>query len=178
MRRAGGGRWWWVGLGDVKMEHSLIHWPATMPESTDEIPDNPISLATPDEAALLADLYAKLFMATGFPELVQHERREELVEWITPFCSEGKLCVIRDSHGPITLGHYDPVEKEVVAIVTRDGMEGKGYGAKMLNYFANLEPLIRISPVTDAGLRLARKCGFSKGQGSERTWILGNDSNE
>jgi len=149
-----------------------------MPESTDEIPDNPISLATPDEAALLADLYAKHLRGTGFSQEAQPEKREELVELIVALCLEGKLWVIKDSHGPITLGHYDPAEKEVKSIVTRDGMEGKGYGEKMLSHFANREPMIRIFPVTGAGLRLARKCGFSKEQGSECAWILGNDANE
>ncbi len=149
-----------------------------MPETTVEMQEDSIALATTEEADLLADLYAKLFQATGYSVFASPGRRRDLVEWIQEQCEEGKLWVVRDCHGPITLGHFEADLRTAVAIVTCDGMEGNGYGAKILSFFAKRDPQIRICPVTDGGFRLARKCGFSKEKGSECTWILSSDAND
>ncbi len=160
------------------MERSLILTSATMSEPTAEMPDDSISRATLEEANLLADLYAKQFRATGHHQLAEPERREDLVKWITQRCADGKLWVIRDSYGPITLCDYEFDQKEVITIVTRDGMERNGYGAKMLSHFAGIEPGIKIKPITNAGRKMASKCGFSKEEASECTWTLSADFNQ
>jgi hypothetical protein len=132
---------------------------------------NSISPATGRDVDQLADMYAKQFRATGFSKRAEIKSRGELVEWVAQLCREDKLWTIRDGFGPITLGHYEPDLQEIKTVVTRDGMEGKGYGTRMLCYLAMAYPLAKVVPVTSSGRALARKCGFSPKQDDESTWI-------
>jgi hypothetical protein len=152
------------------MERSLILTSTTMSKPTALMPDEAISHATLDEIDSLVALYAKQFQATGRSNLAEPECHEWLVELITRLCKEGKLWVIRDSHGPITLGHYEPHQEEVVTVVTRDGMEENGWGTRMLHFFAEEYPEARIKPVTNSGKRLATKCGFSPQEDDRSIW--------
>ncbi len=134
--------------------------------------DKSICCARTQDAPQLADLYAKQFRATGFKRCAAPENREELLEWIEHLCRDNKFWIIRDNLGPVTLGHYEPCFLEIKTIVTRDGMEGQGYGTRMLRALATAEPLAKVRPVTKSGEALARKCGFTPSDQDKSLWIL------
>lgn len=136
-----------------------------------ELKDNSICPATVQDAPQLADLYAKQFIATGFSRLAASENREELVKWVEELSRENELWIIRDSLAPIVLGHYKSSSSQIIAIVTRDGMEGQGYGTRMLCALATADPSVEIHPVTQSGKVLAKKCGFSPKEDDETTWV-------
>jgi N-acetylglutamate synthase-like GNAT family acetyltransferase len=142
-----------------------------MSEASIEMIDNSIWPATVKDVPQLADLYAKQFLATGFCRFAASQNREELFSWVEQLCRENKLWIIRDSLGPVTLGHYEPGSSEIITIVTRDGMEGQGYGARMLCALATADPLVKVHPVTRSGKALAKKCGFSPKEEDETKWI-------
>jgi hypothetical protein len=129
-----------------------------------------IKRAEPKDAACLADLYAKVLEKTGFAACAAPEKRSELIALLESLCRDGKLLFISDDRGPISLGHYDHDKGEVVAIVTRDGMERQGYGAMILEKFASAFPDLKLRPVTKGGEALAKKCGFSASRDDASLW--------
>lgn len=130
-----------------------------------------IERATPDDAARLADLYAKAFEKTGFKQFAAPEKRTELIEWLRPLCGEGKIWFRRDEVGPVALGHYEAEKDEVVTVVTRDGAERAGHATAMLEGLAALFPYAKARPVTRGGQALARKCGFSPSPSDHSVWV-------
>lgn len=136
-----------------------------------QMTEDSIYLATAKEAAQLAELYAKQFRSTGFTKFADTVKRKELVGWVKQLCIENKIWVIRDSVGPIVLGHYEPDLKEIKTVVTRDDKERQGYGTRMLCFLASAEPLATVIPVTTPFKALARKCGFSPKDMNEPVWI-------
>jgi hypothetical protein len=129
-----------------------------------------IKRAEPKDAPCLADLYSKVLEKTGFKAWTAPERRAELIAWLESLCRDGKLLFVSDDQGPISLGHYDREKGEVVAIVTRDGMERQGYGAAILEEFASAHPTLRLRPFTRGGRALAEKCGFSASKDDASVW--------
>jgi len=129
-----------------------------------------IKRAAPKDAACLADLYAKVLRSTGFNACASPEKRSELIAWLESLCRDSQLLFVGDDQGPISLGHYDHEKGEVVAIVTRDGMERRGYGAAILEEFASAYPTLKLRPVTRGGRALAEKCGFSVSKDDASVW--------
>lgn len=124
-----------------------------------------------EDAASLADLYAKAFESTGFKEFALPEKRGQLIVWLEGLCGEGKLWFSRDDAGAVALGHYEPGKDEVVTIATRDGMEGNGYATAMLRKLVCIYPTSKVRPVTKGGKAIATKCGFSPNPGNESLWM-------
>ena len=144
---------------------------AAMSERSTGLKDNSICPATAQDAPQLADLYAKQFIATGFNRIAATENREELIKWVEELSRENELWIIRDSLGPVVLGHYKPSSSEIITIVTRDDMEGQGYGSRMLCALATADPSVEVHPVTKSGKALAKKCGFSPKEHDKTTWV-------
>jgi hypothetical protein len=116
-------------------------------------------------------LIKKHFIATGFNRFAATKNREELVKWVEELSREDELWIIRDSLGPIVLGHYKPSSSEIITIITRDGMEGQEYATRMLCALATADPSVEVHPVTKSGKALAKKCGFSPKEDDETTWV-------
>lgn len=133
--------------------------------------EDSIYLATANDATQLAELYAKQFRSTGFKKFADPVKREELVGWVKQLCIENKIWAIRDSMGPIVLGHYEPDLNEIKTVVTRDDKERQGYATRMLCFLATAEPLATVIPVNKPFKALARKCGFSPRDKNEPIWI-------
>jgi hypothetical protein len=130
--------------------------------------------ATPGEAAELVELYRKAFRKTGFAALCTDEKREKLLAWLKRRCEEGKIWIMRDENGPVTLGHYEPDKDEVISVVTRDDMEGNGYAERMLKALIVQYPSLKVRPVTRGGKALAKKCGFVPSEDDESLWVRKN----
>ena len=126
--------------------------------------------AAPDQAAPLAELYAKAFRATGFTQFTTEDKREELIVWLKKLCEEGKIWFMRDELGPLVLGHYEPEKDEIITIATRDGMEGSGHATKMFQDLLVKFPSLKVRPVTRGGKALAAKCGFSPSE-EDSVWV-------
>jgi hypothetical protein len=142
-----------------------------MSEELAEMNDDSICPATVQDAPQLASLYAKQLKETGFSRLAATENHEELVKWVEELSREQELWIIRDSLGPVVLGHYKSSSSEIITIVTRDGMERQGYGTRMLCALATADPSVQIHPVTKFGKALAKKCGFSPKEQDGTTWV-------
>lgn len=138
--------------------------------------DSLIRPAKIEELELLAELYSKQLSATGFGSCSEPGKRDALISLVKSLCEEKKLWVISDSIGPITLGHYEPDLAHVVAVVTRDDMERKGYGTRMLRALTILDPLVKVCPVTSSGKALARKCGFFPRDEDDPFWFYSTSS--
>ncbi len=117
---------------------------------------NTICPATVQDAPQLADLYANQFIATGLSGFAATERRYELVKWIEELSGDNELWIIRDSQGPVVLGSYKSSSSKIIAIVTRYGMEGRGYGARMLCALATADASVEVNPVTKSGKVFAK----------------------
>jgi hypothetical protein len=129
-----------------------------------------IEQATAEDASLLAELCAKAFRETGFASVASEEKREELLVWLKQHCGAGKIWFMRDEAGPVTYAYYDPEKGEVVGIATRDGMEHKGNGSKMLEALCVKFPTLKVQPVSRGGKALAKKFGFSPSEDDECVW--------
>ena len=127
--------------------------------------------AKAEDAESLAKLYAKAFEKTGFKKLAAPEKRDELIAWLCPLCEEGKLWFIADEIEPVVLCHYDAEKDEIITIATRDGMEGRGYGERMLKGLLGMFPTLKVRPVTRGGKALATKCGFEPSEEDESLWV-------
>ena len=147
-----------------------------MSEAAIKMINKSIFPAAVEAMASLTDLYAKLLTSTGFASCATAGNREELVKQVEQLCRENKLWVISDGLGPVTLGHYDPDTKTIIGIVTHEHKERQGYGALMLNSFADAEPLAKIHPVTKSDMALASKCGFTPMEADQSTWMRCNET--
>lgn len=132
-------------------------------------------LATAADAQALAELYAKALKKTGFKEIADPEKRDELVASIENLCSAKELWFFADGQGPITFGHYDSEKDEVITISTRDNMERHGYATKMLRALIAIFQTLKVRPVTRGGEAVAKKCGFRPSKDDASVWIqIGN----
>lgn len=129
-------------------------------------PTQEIIQAKTNDAARLAQLYAKALRATGFARQASEEERDGLVQRVEECCSKREIWVKADEHGPTVVGHLDESKNEVVTVVTRDDVEGNGEATVMLRYLVERYPSVRVRPVTKGGRAVASRLTLNRARGS------------